>query len=436
MTDSVNIRELVLELLLSITRDGEYSHIAIANVLNKYQYLDKKERSFITRVTEGTLERMIELDFILGQFSKVKVNKMKPVIRCILRQGVYELKFMDAIPPSATCNEAVKLAKKKGFQNLTGFVNGVLRNASRNLNEITYPNKKTEPVRALSVIYSMPEWIVSQWLSSYDRDTAEQMLASMQAEAPLTIRTNLLKLTPQELKTELEQEGIIVREVPDISYAFQIEGIDYLQALTAFREGHFYVQDVSSMMVAETAGPKDGDFVIDVCAAPGGKSIHMAELMHGTGFVEARDLTEYKTSLIRQNIERCQIPNMEAKCQDARSYDEASGGKADILIADLPCSGLGVMRKKKDIRYKMTPEKVKELAALQREILATVHPYVKKSGVLLYSTCTIGHEENEENVAWFLEKNPQFTLESMKQILPTTGSSADGFFIAKLRKNK
>ncbi len=452
MTNSVNIRELVLELLLAITRDGEYSHIAISNVLNKYQYLDKKERAYITRVTEGTLERMIELDYIINQFSKVKVNKMKPVIRCIMRQGVYEMKYMDAIPPSATCNEMVKLAKKKGFHNLTGFVNGVLRNIGRGMDEVKYPAKEDNLVQALSVGYSMPEWIVKQWLLAYDAETVENILSSLQVEAPITIRTNLTKITPAKLRAELEAEGVLVKEFSSenssaisLPYAFQIEGFDYLQALSGFRKGHFYVQDISSMMVKEIAQPKAGDYVIDVCAAPGGKSIHIAEALQvdscesgKPGHVEARDLTAYKVELIEQNIARCQMTNIEAKCQDARILDEASIEKADIVIADLPCSGLGVMRKKKDIRYKMTPEKEKQLVKLQREILDTVHQYVKPGGALLYSTCTINREENEENVAWFLDTYPQFEVESMEQILPTVSAeraeSCDGFFIAKLRK--
>ena len=168
-------RELILGILLSVTRDGEYSHIALQNVLNKYQYLDKKERAFITRVTEGTLERMIEIDYIIDQFSKVKVNKMKPVIRCIMRSAVYQLKYMDSVPDSAVCNEAVKLATKKGFSTLKGFVNGVLRNIARNLDNITYPDK-TDYVNYLSIKYSMPEWILKEWLKCYEKETVETML--------------------------------------------------------------------------------------------------------------------------------------------------------------------------------------------------------------------------------------------------------------------
>lgn len=435
MTDSVNLRELVLSLLISITRDGEYSHIAISNVLEKYQYLEKRERAFISRVTEGTLERMIELDYIINQFSKVKVNKMKTVIRCIIRSSVYEILYMDSIPASATCNEAVKLAKKKGFSDLGGFVNGVLRNISRNLDKVEYPDREKEPIKSLSVQYSMPEWIVKLWQEEYGIERTKRMLASLLMEAPLSIRTNLSKNTPEQLKEILLSEGLTVISNPELPEAFYIEGVDYLQSLESFREGRFYVQDVSSMKVAKAAEPKENDYVIDVCAAPGGKSIQIAELLQGSGKVKACDLTEYKVGLIEENMRRCGIKNLEAICRDATIYDETEREAADIVIADLPCSGLGVMRRKKDIRYQMTPEKLKSLAALQREILHVVKEYVKPAGTLLYSTCTVHRGENEENIEWFLKEHIDFELIFMEQIFPMEGSG-DGFFIAKLRKKR
>lgn len=435
MTDNVNERELVLSILLSVTRDEEYSHIAIKNVLEKYQYLEKNRRAFITRVSEGTLERMIELDYIIDQFSKVPVRKMKPVIRNILRMGVYQLKYMDSIPASAACNEAVKLAERKGFRNLKGFVNGILRNISRNMNEISYPSREENPAAYFSIYYSMPEWIVKEWQKTYGTEMTEEMLQSFLREPELSIRTNENRISPEELQKRLTEEGVTVRKNEKLPYAFYLSGFDYLQALPSFTEGLFYVQDESSMQVAELAAPKDGDHVIDVCAAPGGKSIHIAEKMHGTGQVDARDLTPYKVGLIEENMERCGTRNMTVSCMDARILDEASIEKADIVIADLPCSGLGVIQKKKDIKYRMTPEKQEMLVKLQQEILSVVHRYVKPGGTLLYSTCTINREENEDNVAWFLKEHKEFLLESMEQILPKQGRN-DGFFLAKLKKSE
>ena len=429
MGNTVNDRELILEILLAVTRDGEYSHIALRNVLENYQYLDKSERAFITRVTEGTLERMIELDYIINQFSKTKVNKMKPVIRTIIRSAVYQLKYMDSVPDSAVCNEAVKLAGKRGFSGLKGFVNGVLRNISRNLDNVKYPDK-SDTVKWLSVIYSMPEWIITEWLKNYDREMVEKMLQAFLAERPTTIRCNLSQISREELAEELKKEGVKVRLCDTVDSALFISGYDYLGALESFRTGHFQVQDISSMEVAEWADPKEEEYIIDVCAAPGGKSLHLADKLAGKGHVEARDLTPYKVDLIRDNIARIGIDNIEAVCQDATVYDEASEKKADILIADLPCSGLGVLGKKTDLKYKMNPDTQKELVHLQRKILSVVHRYVKSGGKLLYSTCTIHRAENQENAAWFAEQYPEFELVRERQFLPGVDDS-DGFYIAE-----
>lgn len=449
MTKAINEREIVLEVLLEITEHGIYSHIVLRDVLNKYQYLEKKERSFITRVTEGTLEHMMEIDYILDQFSKVKVKKMKPVIRNIMRSAVYQMKYMDSVPVSAACNEAVKLAVRKGFGSLRGFVNGVLRNVARNLDQIAYP---TEPLKRLSIQYSMPEWILNLWLKVYDSDIVEQMLQAFQRETPLTIRCNLRMVTPKQLKEHLEAEGVTVKVHPYLEYAFHISGFDYLGDLESFQNGEFSVQDISSMLVSELAGPKEGDYVIDVCAAPGGKSLHMAEKLNGSGYVEARDLTEYKVGLIQENIERTGLSNVEAVQQDALIFDETSVGKADIVLADLPCSGLGVLAKKTDLKYKATKEGADSLAKLQREMLKNVQAYVKDEGKLVYSTCTINPAENMDNVHWFLNQYPEFELidihgslceELQKdvkengciQLLPGVHQS-DGFFLACMKKRK
>ena len=433
MINGISVRELVLDILIEVNEKEQYSHLVIRDVLNKYQYLEKQERAFLTRLAEGTIEHMLEMDFIINSFSKVKVNKMKPLIRNLLRMSVYQLKYMDSIPDAAVCNEAVKLARKRGFGQLRGFVNGVLRNIARDHARLQYPDAKLEPVRFLEVTYSVPAWMVEQWMQMFGFETAKEICESFLKERPITIRTNLTKTTPEELKAKLESEGVTVKAVEKLPYAFEISGYDYLQGLESFEEGLFYVQDISSMMVAEQAAPEKGNYIIDVCAAPGGKSSHLAEKMEGTGMVEARDLTEYKVSLIEENIMRHGLENMNAVQKDATLYDSDSEEKADVLICDLPCSGLGVMGKKTDIRYKMTAEKQKDLVQLQRKILDTVHTYVKKGGVLVYSTCTIHKDENIGNVEWFVKKYPEFEVLFSEQMLPG-GEYHDGFFIAKLRR--
>lgn len=467
MIKSINEREIVLAVLLEVTENGQFSHIVLREVLSKYQYLEKRERAFITRVTEGTLEHMIEIDYILDQFSKVKVKKMKPVIRGILRSAVYQLKYMDSVPDRAVCNEAVKLAVRKGFSGLRGYVNGVLRSVARGLDSVQYPKEKMEE---LSVRYSCPKWILDLWSRAYDTEVIEEMLNDFQQEKPVTVRCCLNRNTPEELKERLEKEGVTVAPHPYLSYAFQISGYDHLSELAAFQEGLFTVQDISSMLVAEIASPEAGAQVLDVCAAPGGKALHVAEkllladvrmahenangnangnvIRDTAGHVEARDLTETKVELIRENIERTGLTNISAVCCDASVPDQESEESEDLVIADLPCSGLGVIGKKTDLKYKASPDGIESLVRLQQKILSCVQSYVKPGGTLVYSTCTVNPAENMDNVHWFLEQYPEFSLDDIRdricpelrdsviedgciQLLPGVHKS-DGFFIARL----
>lgn len=435
MSDQVNARNLVVDILLSVTRDGEFSHIAIRNVLDKYRYLPRQERAFITRLSQGTLERMVELDYIINQFSKTKINKMKPAIRAILRSGVYQLKYMDSVPDSAACNEAVKLAVRRGFSGLKGFVNGVMRSIARNQDHIIWPDVEKEPAAALSVRYSMPEWLTERFLKQFGKERCVHILEAFLEERPTSVRVDTNRISIEQIRTSLEKQGICVTENGKLPYALGISGYEALDEIPEFEEGLLYAQDIASMMAVEQADPKEGDFVLDVCAAPGGKSIHIAQKLNGTGSVEARDLTAYKVDMIEENIQRCKAANMSAKVWDALVFDVQMEEKADIVIADLPCSGLGVIGTKTDIKYNASEEKIRELSKLQRQILDTVWRYVKPGGTLMYSTCTVTPEENQDNAAYFAARHPEFELEFMQQLLPDEGW--DGFFIARFhRKNR
>jgi len=448
---TANTRELILEMLLEITSGREYSHIVIRNVLDKYDYMRAEEKSFMKRVCEGTLERMIQIDYVLNQFSNTKVNKMKPVIRNILRMSVYQILYMDSVPDSAACNEAVKLAERKKFHQLKGFVNGVLRNIARQKDSISYPLKKDNPTLYYSIHYSMPEWIIEKWLREYREDVVERMLQGLLAEHTVTIRVD--ETLPEEEKEQLllhmREQGILVTKNPYLSYAYTLEKIEGVGNLPGFAEGKVTIQDISSMLVSEVADIQKGDHILDVCAAPGGKSLHAACKLCGTGMVLARDLTEYKVELIEQNIHRMAYENIQASVADAMIHQPELDGTWDIVYADLPCSGLGVMGKKRDIKYKVTPQSLKDIVKLQQSILHVVQNYVKPGGILLYSTCTINREENEDMVKWFVEKYP-FTLQNLDSYLPeqvkgeTTQKGylqllpgihdTDGFFIARLRR--
>lgn len=316
MAVQVNTRELVLQTLLEINKEGQYGHIAIRNTLEKYQYLEKQERAFITRVCEGTQENQIKIDYMINQFSKIKVEKMKPVIREILRSSVYQMFFMDSIPDNAVCDEAVKLTRKKGFYNLTGFINGVLRQMARRRKSIVFPEKSNEK-EYLSIEYSVPEWMAEKFLKQFGFEKTEKILASFMQERPLTVRIRKSEINKEEVLESLKSEGIQVEKAPYLENAYYLSGYDYLPALEAFRAGKIQVQDVSSMLVAEIAGIKAGDFVVDLCAAPGGKTLAVADKLNGTGKVSSRDVSQKKVELIQENITRMGFHNIEASVKDA-----------------------------------------------------------------------------------------------------------------------
>jgi 16S rRNA (cytosine967-C5)-methyltransferase len=433
-------------MLLEVLEGGKFSHTVQNQTLKRYQMLEKQERAFLSRVFTGTVKVYLTLDYIIEQFSTLPVRKMKPLIRNLLRMSVYQLRYMDQVPSSAVCNEAVKLAKKRGFDKLSGFVNGILRNIIRNEANIKFPDKQLDPVKYLEISYSYPQWLVSELLTQYDFAAVETILAASLTEKELTIRTNLKKVTPQELKEILLAEGVTAEESNYLPYAFKLKNYDYLEKLNAFQKGYFAVQDVSSMLVCEVAGINEKHLVVDVCAAPGGKTMHAAQTAN---IVFSRDLTEYKVGLINENLKRLELTNVQTKVWDASVLDEELIGKADVVIADLPCSGMGVFGKKADLKYKFLPNQQKELVELQRKILSVIQSYVKEGGVLMFSTCTINHGENTDNMEWFLN-NFDFTPENIDAYLPdklkseTTEKgylqllqgvhSTDGFFIAKFRR--
>lgn len=446
-----NTREIILDMLLEITAQKEYSHIVIGQVLEKYNYMSGQDKAFMKRVTEGTIERCIQIDYILNSFSNVPVNKMKPLIRNLLRMSVYQLLFMESIPDSAVCNEAVKLAGKRKFHNLKGYVNGVLRNVARNKESIEYPSKEKEPVKALSVLYSCPEWLVEMWLGEYGTETCERILQGLLAIHPVTVRMDhtMAEEEKEKVLAELSQHAKQVKQHIYLSYAYQVSGVEGFAAIPAFADGKLTVQDVSSMLAVEAAGIKKGDFVLDVCAAPGGKSLLAAEKTGESGKVEARDVSERKTDLIEENKRRMQKEWVETKIWDAAVLDESMVGAADVVLADVPCSGLGIFGKKRDIKYRVNKESLESITCLQKEIMDTVWQYVKPGGTLLYSTCTIHRAENQDMVSYMTENYP-FETESLNSYLPealwseTTEKGylqllpgiheSDGFFMARLKR--
>ena len=419
-----NIREIAADTLVEILEHGQFSHVYLKAVLDKYSFLEKPERAFINRLVNGTVERKIELDYIIDSFSKTKVKKMKPLIRTIMRMGAYEIFYMDSVPDSATCNEYVKLAKKRGFAGLSGFVNGVLRNVSRKKSEVK--------ISDVGIKYSMPEWIVDKWTADYGKEQTEAILKGFYENEDLCIRVNLSKISRDDLADRLSRQGILVRKCDTLESALYISGMDSISAIDEFNNGLFYVQDYSSQLVCYKSGIKETDNVLDVCAAPGGKALHASQLAI-SGTVEARDLTDAKVALIKENIARIGQTNITAKVWDATVLDPAAENKYDVVIADLPCSGLGIIRKKPDIKYNQTIESLQELSALQAQILEKVCRYVKSGGTLCYSTCTINKDENDLQVENFLRTHSEFKMTECSQLFPD--KDHDGFFICVMKKN-
>lgn len=417
-----NIREIALDTLLVLEKGEEYSHRLVRAVLDKYAYLPGRDRAFLKRVVEGTVERRLELDYYLDGCSSVPSKKMKPLIRCLLRMSVYQLCYMDSVPDRAVCDEACKLAGKRGFRNLRGFVNGVLRTISRKKGELPLPDQNREPLRFLSVKYSMPEWLVRLWVDEYGIEITETLLGALMEIHPvcLRFRTDCPQTQREELLAVLKEAGISLKQSAYLPYVYTAEwgaksgmagGMD---SLPGFSRGEFTVQDVSSALAVEAAGMGKDDFVIDVCAAPGGKSLLAAERAAG---VLARDVSEEKADLIRENIARMAVENIEVQVFDGAEYDEDLQGKADVVLLDVPCSGLGVVGKKRDIKYRVTPESLKTLGELQRRIVRAGSGLVKQGGTLVYSTCTINRAENEEMVR-FITQQLDFEPLSLEDRLP------------------
>lgn len=449
MVNTVNTRELVLDILMAVEKGEGFSHKLLKDTLDKYDYLDRKDKAFMKRIVEGTLERQMYLDFIINAYSNTPVNKMKPLIRNLMRMSTYQLLFMQ-VPDRAVCNEAVKLAAKRKFVNLKGFVNGVLRKIANSKENLPTPSRE-DMVSFLSITYSMPVWLVEKWLKELGAEITEGVLKQLLEISPVTIRIkeSVSAEDKDALISQMKEQGIEVEAHPYLPYAYVLSHLEGMHQVPGFAQGLIAVQDVSSMLAVEVAGIKPGSLILDVCAAPGGKSMLAAEKTGPSGVVIARDLSDMKVSFIEENAGRMCLDQVHVQVHDATVLDETMIGKADVVIADLPCSGLGIIAKKRDIKYNVTPESLQELQTLQRQILDVVSRYVKPGGIMIYSTCTINPMENEENRAYILEELG-FEAQSLDEYLPEALKSettkagylqlipsvhqTDGFFISKFRK--
>lgn len=441
-------RELALQILYQVNEEGAYANLALDKALFPCTWLDPRDRGFITEIVYGSVKNRGKLDYVLNQFASTKVNKMDKWTRNLLRLSLYQILFLDKVPDSAAVNEAVKLAKHYGH--VDKFVNAVLRNILRGMDGIQWPDKAKDPVQYLMVQYSFPQWMVERFIRQYGLEDAERLCDWYNQPAAMWIRTNTLKTTRAELKQILEKEGLTVSESRHTPEGLKIENAVNLHKLKSFQQGLFTVQDESSMLVALAAEPAPGQRVLDVCSAPGGKTTHMAQLMKNKGTIYACDIHKHRLDLIAENCKRLGISNVELVQQDGTKLTKRWQEPFDVVLCDVPCSGLGVLGRRADARWAKESEDIAGLCKIQKKILEEAAQLVVPGGTLIYSTCTIAPEENQEMVESFIREHPEYELDETLtdcwldvdkeetgyvQFLPFI-DDMDGFFIARMMRRE
>lgn len=431
-------RQIAVEALGKVNGSKGYSNIVIDKALEQ-SGLDLRDAAFATALFYGVLERMLTLDHCIAGFSKTPVEKLTPQVREILRVSLYQILYMDSVPDSAAVNEAVNLTRVFRKESAGGFVNGVLRAFLRSGKRV--PRMAGSRADQLSIQYSCPAWLVQLWLDSYGEENTEGILKTSLGRPPVYIRANTLKTTADALSSRLEEEGAVVRRDEMEENCLRVSGTGDVTALPAFQEGLFHVQDKSSQLCVKALDARPGMRVLDICAAPGGKSFTAAQWMHGEGELLAMDLYRARAALVAEGAQRLGICCIAAKEGDASRYNSKLG-LFDRVLCDAPCSGLGIIRRKPEIKYK-NPEELGEIPQLQYSILSNSANYVKEGGILLYSTCTLNPAENEEVVARFLAEHRDFAPCRLPQSLGSSGHTVtlfphqgdtDGFFISTMER--
>lgn len=441
----VNSREIAMEILVDIHRNNAYSNKSIDKHLNKS--ISYQDENLIRELVYGVLENKIYIDYILSKASKIKIKKIHFQIIEILRTGIYQILFMDKIPESAAVNEAVKLAKKYGHKGTIGFVNGVLRSIVRDKEKFMEVDEK-DKIKYISIKYSHPEYMVKRWIEEYGVEFTEDLCRSNNEKPLLNIRVNTLKISKEELTQRLTAQGLNIVEGKYANDCLIIQNPTRITDIDEFKEGLFTIQDESSILVGQIINPEENSTILDICAAPGGKSTHLGQLMNNTGKIISRDIYSHKIDLIKENVKRLGIKNIEVEIHDALNLDKELINKIDYCLVDAPCSGLGLIRRKPEIKFNRSESDIVDLIQLQKSIVNIAKEYVKIGGILIYSTCTIENKENILLIQEFLNKNPNFKLlgfednfqntEDLKtldrgyiQLYPNIHGT-DGFFIAKM----
>ncbi len=430
-----NPRQIAFQALLKTEKDGAFSNLALDAVLSKSD-LDTRDKSCVSNLFYGVIERQLTIDYNLSLYLTKPLKKLKPEVLTIMRSGAYQILFMDKVPDSAAVNESIKLSKKNGASYASGLINAVLRKVSAN--GLVLPENENS-AEYLSVKFSCPLWLAEKWTAEYGEEDTLQLLEASLGSADTYIRVNTTKTTDIELIDKLKNEGVSVEKTyNENTLKINLKGND-IEKIKAFKEGLFHVQDMASQLCAKALGAAEGDTVFDLCSAPGGKAYTVCEMMNDKGRVLCFDIYDNRVSLILKGAKRLGLKSIEGKTGDASVYNE-SLGLADRVLCDVPCSGLGIIRRKPEIKYKKE-EDLASLPEIQLAIINNASRYVKSGGRLIYSTCTLSKAENEDVCRKFLDVSKNFKAvgvfsqddECMKTLMPHKNDS-DGFFIAAFKR--
>lgn len=445
-----NPRELAICMLIKI-QEGSYGNLLLNQHLTSDMSL--KDRALVTELVNGVIQNLLRIDYIISQFSKIDLSKISPFVKNAIRVGIYQTFFLDRVPDFAAVNESVSLVKKYEGKRAANFTNAILRNVLRKRDDIVYPNKNTNIEKYLSIYYSFPSWLIQRWIELFDKNFTEDLCMVLNERPKPCIRVNTLVTDREELEKQLSAEGARVAPGLFTEEALYILDSPPIAQLESFNKGLFAFQDESSIIASLAAGVKSDDKVLDVAAAPGGKAAHMAAIMQNQGEIIAWDIHPHRVKLIEQNCNRLKAAIVVPEVRNAKIPDKNMFNKFDKVIIDAPCSGLGVIRRKPDIKWSKRPEDITALKSEQKEILEVCSKYVKPEGFLIYSTCSIEPEENEKNVDEFLAKNDSFIYDDLRPYLPEKLHDSlkqsygyitlypnihgtDGFFIARLKRIK
>jgi 16S rRNA (cytosine967-C5)-methyltransferase len=448
-------RYLAWTVLNRVETEASYANLALPELFTESGSVERREKAFCTELVYGTLRHMLKIDYILGRLLSRPFGSLPVAVRNLLRIALYQLLILREIPERAVCHSAVAMIKDSQYRGLAPLVNGVLRNYLRLGEQLVFPDPRADRLNYLSIEYSHPLWLVERWLRRFGPEKTEAILRADNERPPLTVRLNQHREDIPALRQALENEGIGCQPGRWLPEAMNLAALPLaLEETAAFRDGKFTPQDESSMLVAHLLQPLPGEFILDLCAAPGGKSTHMAELMQDRGRIVSLDDHPHKVTLITKNARRLGLHSIYPALGDARQFALPQGELADAVLVDAPCSGTGVLRRRVDARYRRQPEELGQLAELQREILSNAALLVRPGGRLVYSTCTLEPEENQIQSEWFIKDHTDYELADYRNYLPVKieadleephrkwvtvlpgGNGGDGFFICRFNRKR